>query len=204
LNRIFAAMLFMALCCSFVVAQDQKQDQQKAPSASAATSAAPAKPPEELARQYVELWNTGDENAIKQFPGFIMHAQGPRILVQPAILSRVIGAWRKSMPDLKFTIEDTIVQGDKVAMRLAFTGSYKERLFPATGDPAVTPRHVRSTEMLFFRIEKGKIAEIWEEYNEMIMRLQMGGQWRSNAELEAQAKPSHEAPPKVEIPPPPQ
>lgn len=203
MNRLFAAMVFMALCCSFLIAQNQKQDQQKAAPASAAASAAPAKTPEELARQYVELWNTGDENAIKQFPGFVMHAQGPRILVQAAILSRVIGAWRKSMPDLKFTIEDTVVQGDKVAMRLSFTGSYKERLFPSTGDPALNPRRVRSTEMLFFRIEKGKIAEIWEEYNEMIMRLQMGGQWRSNAELAAQARPSHDAP-KVEIPPPPQ
>lgn len=90
------------------------------------------------------------------------------------------------MPDLNFKIEDTIVQGDKVAMRLTFTGSYKERLFPGTATPAPQiPRTVRATEMLMFHLKDGKINQIWEEYDEVRMHYEMGGSWHTNQELDA-------------------
>lgn len=89
------------------------------------------------------------------------------------------------MPDLNFQIEDTIVQGDRVAMRLTFTGSYKQRLFADTAAPEAAPRKIRALEMVMFLIRDGKIAEIWDDYDELAMRLEMGARWRSNEELGA-------------------
>ena len=104
------------------------------------------------------------------------------------------------MPDLRFKTEETIIQGDKVAMLLSFTGSYKERLFAGTAAPTPEiPRTIRASEMLMFHLKDGKINEIWEEYDELRMRIEMGGSWRTNEELEAasgrSSKPAADATP---------
>jgi steroid delta-isomerase-like uncharacterized protein len=149
-----------------------------------ATSATPAtadQPIDTLPRRYVDLWNTGDFDQFKPFfSPFFMTSHGPRVMVNAAMLMHVITAWRKSMPDLTFKIEDTVIQGDKVAMRLTLTATYKNVLFPFTTQPAPNdpPRTIRVAEMLFFRLKDGKIAEIWEQYDELVMRQQMGGSWQ--------------------------
>ena len=106
------------------------------------------------------------------------------------------------MPDLNFKIEDTIIQGDKVAMRLTLTGTYKTQLFPFTALPGTAlpgpvPGKIRATEMLMFQLKDGKIAEIWEEYDEVAMRYQMGGVWSNVADPAAASTtgPGSKAPP---------
>jgi len=94
------------------------------------------------------------------------------------------------MPDLDFKIQDTIVQGQKVVMRLTFTGTYKERLFPNTADPKDHERGVRATAIWIMDVRDGKIREMWEEYDQVRMRYEMGGFWRTNEELEAMQKKS--------------
>jgi len=151
-----------------------------------------------MPRRYVELWNTGNFDQMESIfsPPVIMVSHGNRVLLTPEMLRRVVTTWRKSMPDLNFKIEDTIIEGDKVAMRLSFTGSYKERLFAGTAAPTPeVPRTVRATEMLMFHLKDGKINQIWEEYDEVRMRMLMGGSWHTNQELEAAAGRATEAPP---------
>jgi hypothetical protein len=112
-----------------------------------------SQPMDSMPRKYVEMWNTGDLHPIATmftYPVFITF-HGQKKFLDTGTLAKVIMSWRKSMPDLNFKIEDTIVQGDRVAMRLTFTGS----------------------------------AEIWDDYDELAMRLQMGAVWRSNQELGA-------------------
>src|SRR5215472_812982 len=145
-------------------------------------------PPDAMPRRYVELWNTGnfDQMASLFSPPVAMVSHGNRVLLNFEMLKRVITAWRKSMPDLHFTIDDTMIEGDKIAMRLSFTGSYKERLFPGTAAPTPEiPRTVRATEMLMFHLKDGKINQIWEEYDEVRMRAVKGGSWHTNEELAA-------------------
>jgi predicted ester cyclase len=144
-------------------------------------------PMDAMPRKYVEMWNTGDLHRIATMfthPVFITF-HGQKKFLDTGTLAKVIMSWRKSMPDLNFKIEDTIVQGDRVAMRLTFSGSYKERLFADTAAPEATPRKIHALEMLMFLIRDGKIAEIWDDYDELAMRLQMGAIWRSNQELGA-------------------
>lgn len=160
-----------------------------------------------MPRRYVELWNTGNFDQMESLftPPVLMVSRGNRVLLTFEMLRRVITTWRKSMPDLHFKIDETIVQGDKVAMLLSFTGSYKERLFAGTAAPTPEiPRTIRATEMLMFHLKDGKINQIWEEYDELRMRVEMGGSWHTNEELEAafrrSSKPATEAPPPVPAP----
>jgi predicted ester cyclase len=165
---------------------------QTAASPTAETPTAENQPADTLPRKYVELWNTGEMGpAISMFssPYFMNSRGGPRLTLSVGMLAGVIHAWRDSLPDLNLTIEDTIIQGDKVAMRLTLTGTYKARLFPDTAQPSASaPSTIKATEMLFFQLRDGKIAEIWQEYDELAMRYRMGGVWRTNAELAAPAK----------------
>src|SRR5580698_8074946 len=162
-----------------------------------------SQPMDAMPRKYVEMWNTGDLHPIATMfthPVFITF-HGQKKFLETGTLAKVIMSWRKSMPDLNFKIEDTIVQGDRVAMRLTFSGSYKERLFADTAAPAANLRKIHAAEMLMFQIRDGKISEIWDDYDELVMRLQMGGVWRSNDQLakcpckpDADSKPDPSSP----------
>jgi len=186
----------------------QASTQTAPPSATMQTPAQSAKPgeqvpaqnqqPDSMPRRYVELWNTGNFDQMESLfsPPVSMVSRGNRVLLTFEMLRRVITSWRKSMPDLNFKIEDTVVQGDKVAMRLTYTGSYKERLFSGTATPTPEiPRTVRATEMLMFHLKDGKINQIWEEYDETRMHYEMGGSWHTNQELEATSKESSKSAP---------
>ena len=215
--KLLSAILFLTLATTLALGQDsanppaaqtappaaQTPPAGQTPPAQTPAAGAPASAqapvpsafgtPEEVAHRYVDMWNTGkfdNIHATIAAPA-IMVSHGNRVFLTPELLEKVITNWRKSMPDLTFTIEDTLVQDDKVAMRLRFTGTYKERLFgsTATPDPA-NPRPVRATEMLMFHLKNGKINQIWEEYDEIRMRIMMGGFWRTEAELDAAAKKS--------------
>ena len=147
--------------------------------------AAENQPTDAMPRKYVEMGNSGDLQAVTSMfthPVFITF-HGQRRFLDTGTLAKVIISWRKSMPDLNFRIEDTIVQGDRVAMRLTFSGSYKERLFADTAAPEAAPRKIHALEMLMFQIRDGKISELWDDYDELVMRLQMGAVWRSNDQL---------------------
>jgi hypothetical protein len=188
--KLIMASLLALIIPGLAIAQSQTpaQSSPAAPAGGAAAQAAPAPSPETHSvdwapRQYVEMWNTGNISTDLQNTIFnsttVMHARGERIPLTPTMVSGVISAWRKSMPDLHFNIEDTIIGGDKVVLRLSFTGTYTKVLFPNTADPADfnPPRKVRSIEVLIFRVKDGKIQELWEEYNEIMMRFAMGDRW---------------------------
>lgn len=160
------------------------------PQAKPEENAAPAPnlTPDEMAHRYIEYWNTADPKVLKSFfTPFSMVSRSNRIIVSERMLTRVVASWRASMPDLNFKIEDTLAQGDKIAVRLSLTGTYKARLFPNTADPSLfnPPRHIRATEMLIFHLKDGKLWEVWEEFNELFMREQMGGRWVPTEQLDS-------------------
>lgn len=63
----------------------------------------------------------------------------------------------KNIPDLNFTVEDMVAEGDKVVVRQTMRGTH-------TGEfMGVAPTGKKFSQMLtcIFRITDGKIAEIW-------------------------------------------
>ena len=83
---------------------------------------------------------------------------------------QLFSALRPAMPDFQTRIEDIVAEGDKGALRITWSGTHKGELMgiPATG------KHVEVTEMQFYRIQDGKIAERWVEADMLGMLQQMG------------------------------
>jgi steroid delta-isomerase-like uncharacterized protein len=75
-----------------------------------------------------------------------------------------------SMPDQQITIEMIIAEGDKVAVYATYSGTLTGPMgeFPPTG------KSVESKFISIFRIEEGRIAELWVEWDNLAMLTQLG------------------------------
>ena len=81
-------------------------------------------------------------------------------------LTQVLAAF----PDGRWTVEDQVAEGDKVATRWSFTGIHRGNLMGI----APTGNQVKTSGVMIDRIVGGKIAEEWEEYDALGMMQQLG------------------------------
>lgn len=82
----------------------------------------------------------------------------------------LMSAFRNAFPDVQFTVEDQVAEGDKVVTRYTFRGTHQGDLFgiPPTG------RRVAFPGISIYRIENGKMREAWVNYDMMGMMQQLG------------------------------
>ncbi len=76
----------------------------------------------------------------------------------------------EGFPNFRVIVQDQVAEGDKVATRAVFTG-------PNSGDYnglAATDRDVAVEEIVIHRIEDGKIAELWAQFDNLAIMQQMG------------------------------
>ena len=73
-------------------------------------------------------------------------------------------------PDIDFQILDTVVDGERVAMRFRVTGTHTGDFqgIPATG------RKMAVQGMTIMRFRDGKIAERWNQFDQMGLMQQLG------------------------------
>jgi predicted ester cyclase len=88
----------------------------------------------------------------------------------PESLRHLITMLRTAFPDLRFTIEALVAEGDTVAGRLTMNGTHTG---PLMGMPP-TGRKVRQAHMHFVRFRDGKAVEHWGVRDDMGMMRQMG------------------------------
>lgn len=76
----------------------------------------------------------------------------------------------RGLPDVTQTVEFLLVDGDRAAARVRFTGTHTGRFagVPPTGRPLSVPAH------MFLRVEDGQIAEEWTESNQVEWMRQLG------------------------------
>jgi steroid delta-isomerase-like uncharacterized protein len=130
---------------------------------------------EELAHRFhMDIFQEGNLDAADEIlsSDFLYHGalgpgedqRGPEPTKQVA--SGVIAAF----PDRRITHEDTVAEGDKVLIRWTLSGTQEGELLgiPPTGRP------VTLTGFDLFRIEGGKIAEMWQEADRLGMMQQLG------------------------------
>ena len=118
-------------------------------------------------RTWVEGLNRGDVSAADQcvrarlrYP----HQRQPRTKPQlEADSRRWFGACSSAFPDLRFTIEDQIVAGDKVATRWTAEGTNSG----AFGTVPATGRHMQISGLILDRVVDGKVVERWEQWDQM-------------------------------------
>jgi predicted ester cyclase len=101
-----------------------------------------------IAYQVYAAINAGDLDKLDQLfdPHVIRHAAG-EIGIEPARIA-VSNAFA-TMPDKRFVVEDLFAEGNKVALRVAVMGGELE---PGQHQPII---------LEIFRIENGRVAEIW-------------------------------------------
>jgi predicted ester cyclase len=77
------------------------------------------------------VWNKGDYRLVDQMftPGTVLHFRGQDIPLTPEAGMGVVKTWRAAFPDFHFSLEDMIVEGNKVALRIPFTGTHQGKFW---------------------------------------------------------------------------
>jgi predicted ester cyclase len=75
-----------------------------------------------------------------------------------------------SFPDQHTSIRQIVAEGDRVAVLATYTGTQTGPL----GDFPVTGKVVNVPFLAMFRIEGGKIAELWVEFDNVAIHSQLG------------------------------
>lgn len=90
---------------------------------------------------------------------------------------RGVGPWKEFMtvfvtafPDLRLTMEDQLVQGDRVAFRWRATGTHNGPLGPA---PA-TGKSITVEGLVIDRVVGKKVQERWEQWDQSLLLQQLG------------------------------
>jgi aspartyl-tRNA synthetase len=78
----------------------------------------------------------------------------------------------RAFPDYRWDLSHLLVDGDWIAAHFADTGTHSDTAFgvPATG------RTIRTQEFAFYRIEVGKIAEVWVTADDLDLLTQLQDQ----------------------------
>ena len=65
----------------------------------------------------------------------MIHGLPPEVEPSPSGLRGFLEALREGLPDLRVTIEDTVAEGDRIAVRMTYRGTHAGELFgsPPTG-----------------------------------------------------------------------
>ena len=124
-------------------------------------------------RFYEELFNRGNLDAVEEIvtPGFVLHdpnmPEDPRC---PDGLKRFVAMYREAFPDIEFTIEDQVAEGENVATRWVARGTHQGELMGI----APTGNRVEVRAFTLHRFSGGKIAQDWAHYEALDVARQLG------------------------------
>lgn len=124
-------------------------------------------------RAVEEIWNQGNYAALGEFVAsdIVIHATMPEAEISgPEGIKQFYSTLHNAFPDLRFTIEDQIAEGDRVVTRWSARGTH-------TGDFQGIPptgMQFRLTGIDIDRIANGKVVECWPNADELGLLQQLG------------------------------
>ena len=128
-----------------------------------------------IARRLLEeVWNKGNLAVLSDIIAKDHVSSGPGTLpglpTGPDGTKQLVTVYRNAFPDVQFTVDEQIAEGDKVFTRWTAHGTHQGELvgIPATGKPATV------TGIAVDRIVNGKIAESWGIFDQFGMMQQLG------------------------------
>lgn len=124
-----------------------------------------------LHRWFEEVWNQGREEVIDEiFPNGLAHGLGNEPVRGSNNYKPFYRAFKDAFPDVKITVEDWVLDGDKLAVHCRAVATHQGQGlgFAPTNQP------VDFTFMAFIRIEDDKIAEAWNILDSAKMYQQLG------------------------------
>jgi steroid delta-isomerase-like uncharacterized protein len=125
-----------------------------------------------LVCRFVEAFNTGDLDGLAAAfaPNAVVHNSGAPDPLNLEGFRQLAAVFLAAFPEGKHTIDDMIVEGDKVVTRITYRGAHTGDLMgiPPTG------KHVTTSAMTIDQIANGKIVETWRLFDQMGMMQQLG------------------------------
>ena len=103
-------------------------------------------------------------------PGLVDHNPAPDHEPTLAGFKQKVAFFKATFPDLEEDLQDIIASGDTVATRWVVTGSQQREFM---GIPAAGQR-IRVEGMNFYRLEDGRVTDIWAQSDALGMLQQLG------------------------------
>jgi predicted ester cyclase len=119
------------------------------------------------------FFNQKNLAAIEEYcaPNYVGHFSSvPEPVRGPEGLRQFLGVYLKAFPDIQVTVEDVVVEGDKVAVRITLRGTHQGDLMgiPPTGKP------ILSTGIHILRLVGDKAVEQWANGDDLGLMQQLG------------------------------
>ena len=121
-----------------------------------------------------EVWNKGNLAVLNEIIAKDHVGSGPGALPEsltgPDGTKQLVTMYRNAFPDVRFTVDEQIAEGDSVVTRWTADGTHKGELqgLPATGKSSTV------TGIAIDRIVNGKIAASWGIFDYFGMMQQLG------------------------------
>ena len=119
-------------------------------------------------RFLAEVWNAGNLDLADQLvhPDYEVPGVGPG----PDAVRRNVRTFRAAFPDLTWTVDDLIAEGDRVAARMTLRGTH----LGTFRGIAPTGKQVTMQEMAFWHLLDGKLHAGWFQADMLGLRVQLG------------------------------
>ena len=126
-----------------------------------------------VVRRYIEeVWNNRNLSLIDELTAssYVDHDPYNPDVRGPEGLRQNVSKYQSAFPDLQFTIEDLLAEGDRVVTRFTWSGTHQGTLEGI----APTGRPVSGTATLVSRVADGQIQEDWVNWDALGLMQQIG------------------------------
>ena len=123
-------------------------------------------------RLYAEVFAAWNLDVVDQLigPGFIGHEMPPGTPPGPVGFKQFYGWLRSAFPDLRYTVEDVVAEGDRVVVRWTWRCTHKGEFMGI----AATGKQATVTGIAIYRVAGGKCTERWVELGLLSLLQQLG------------------------------
>ena len=123
--------------------------------------------------RFLEFINTASESLAQELisPNAIFHVPGrPEPMRGPAGYLAIIGMMRGGFPDIQWTLEEMVAEGDKVAARFTMQGTHQGTFFgfPPSG------KKIAVQAMNIYRLSDGQFVEEYGQPDMLGLLQQIG------------------------------
>ena len=125
-----------------------------------------------VVRRYIEEWNKQNPAGVEELvaPNYVWHGPAGFGDMDLAAMKQAMPAFFTAFPDLHWTVEDLIAEGDKVVHRFTMRATHKGEIMgiPPSG------KVVTVTGIYISRFAGGKFVEDWRAVDDLGLLQQLG------------------------------